>query len=164
VHVIDAAGRDHLIDDATRIWAEATAARDRRTEAPGLGDSRPIIQSVLDRSSRALLLIACSADGTAAGFVALEPLDGGDEAVAQVSYIGVRPGLWGRGVGRRLLLETRQRLKAAGFGSVELSVYVDNRRATALYERLGWQRRGAPAPHPRTGKPEQRYELRLLPS
>jgi len=42
-----------------------------------------------------------------------------------------------------------------------LSVYLDNRKAVALYERLGWRPVGRPAPHPRTAKPEQRYELRL---
>ena len=53
------------------------------------------------------------------------------------------------------------RLKAAGFTHGELAVYVENVRATALYQRLGWRACGAPAPHPRTGQPEQRYELRL---
>jgi ribosomal protein S18 acetylase RimI-like enzyme len=160
VDVIDATGRGPLIDDAAQIWAGATAARDGHDEVPGLDVSRPVIQGVLDRSSRALLLIACSADGPA-GFAAIEPLAGGSDVVAQVSYIGVRPQLWGQGVGGRLLLEMRRRLKAAGYARVELSVYVDNRRAAALYERLGWRPRGVPAAHPRTGKPEQRYELRL---
>jgi ribosomal protein S18 acetylase RimI-like enzyme len=143
-----------------QIWAEATAARDGHDEVPGLDVSRPVIQCVLDRSSRALLLIARSADGTA-GFAAIEPLAGGSNVVAQVSYVGVRPRLWGQGVGERLLLEMRWRLRAAGYARVELSVYVDNRRAAALYERLGWRPRGVPAAHPATGKPEQRYELRL---
>jgi hypothetical protein len=62
-----------------------------------------------------------------------------------------------------LLLETCQRLEAAGYASVELSVYVDNHRAAALYHRLGWKAIGPPAAHPRTGKPEQRYELQLKP-
>jgi len=35
--------------------------------------------------------------------------------------------------------------------------------ALALYQRLGWQAAGLPAAHPETGKPEQRYELRLKP-
>ena len=158
--VIDATGRDALIDDAAQIWAEATAARDGHGEAAGLDVSRPVIQGVLDRSSRALLLIARSADGTA-GFAAIEPLTDGDDAVAQVSYFGVRPQLWGQGVGERLLREIRRRLGAAGYARIELSVYVDNLRAAALYDRLGWRPRGAPAVHPGTGKPEQRYELRL---
>jgi len=78
-----------------------------------------------------------------------------------VSYIGVRPQLWGQGIGETLLLETFRRLKAAGYARVELSVYLDNPRAAALYERLGWRPVGMPAPHPQTDKPEQRYELRL---
>jgi ribosomal protein S18 acetylase RimI-like enzyme len=163
VDVIDAAGRGPLIDEAARIWAEATAARDQRAEVPALEDSRPVIQGVLDRSSRAFLLIARCADGTAAGFAAIEPEPGSNET-AQISYIGVRPRLWGQRVGETLLLETCQRLKAARYASVELSVYVDNHRATALYQRLGWRAVGPPTPHPRTGKPEQRYELRLKPA
>jgi ribosomal protein S18 acetylase RimI-like enzyme len=160
VDVIDATGCGPLLDDAAQIWAEATAARDGHDEVAGLGVSRPVIQGVLDRSSRALLLIARSAEG-AAGFAVIEPLAGSGEVVAQVSYVGVRPQLWGQGVGEKLLLEMRRRLKAAGYARVELSVYADNRRAVALYDRLGWRPRGAPAAHPATGKPEQRYELRL---
>ena len=159
--VIDAGGSAPLIDAAAQIWAEATAARDRRGEVPSLDDARPVIQGVLDRSAQALLLVARSADGAAAGFAAIEPAADGTEATAQVTYIGVRPDLWGQGVGETLLLETLRRVKAAGYAGVELSVYVDNHRATALYERLGWQPVGRPTPHPRTGKPEQRYTVRL---
>jgi ribosomal protein S18 acetylase RimI-like enzyme len=158
--VVEAVGGDPLIDDAARIWAEATAARDGHGEVARLDAARPVIQAVLDRSPRAFLLIARSAAGTA-GFAAMEPLAGRGGVVAQVSYIGVRPGLWGRGVGARLLQEVSRQLTATGYASVELSVYVDYRRAAALYERLGWQPRGEPAAHPGTGKPEQRYELRL---
>jgi ribosomal protein S18 acetylase RimI-like enzyme len=161
VEVIDAAGRAPLIDEAAQIWAEATAARDGRDEVPGLEDSRPVIQSVLDRSEQSLLLIARSADGTAAGFVAIEPVANRSEPTGEVAYFGVRPRCWGLGVGETLLLETRRRLKAAGYAAVELSVYVDNHRATALYERVGWRAFGQPTPHQRTRKPEQRYALRL---
>jgi ribosomal protein S18 acetylase RimI-like enzyme len=161
VDVIDAAGHAPVIDEAAQIWAEATAARDGHEQVPALDVSRPVIQGVLDRSPRAFLLIACSADGTAAGFAAVEPAPGGNETTAQVSYIGVRPWMRGQGTGETLLLETRRRLKAIGYTSVELSVYLDNHRATALYQRLGWQAVGPPTAHPKTGKPEQRYELRL---
>jgi ribosomal protein S18 acetylase RimI-like enzyme len=163
VDVIDAADRTPLIDEAARIWAEATAARGGHAQVPALDVSRPVIQGVLDRSSRAILLIARSADGTAAGFAAIEPAPG-SETAAQVSYIGVHPRQWGQRIGETLLLETCRRLKAAGYASVELSVYVDNHRAAALYQRLGWQATGPPTAHPRTGKPEQRYELHLKPA
>jgi ribosomal protein S18 acetylase RimI-like enzyme len=160
VEVIDAAGRAPLIDEAAQIWAEATAARDGHDQVPPLGVARPVIQGVLDRSPRAFLLIARSADGTAAGFAAIEPASGRPD-VAQVSYLGVRPRRWGQGTGETLLLQIRQRLKAAGYARAELSVYTDNHRAAALYERLGWQILGPPIAHPKTGKPEQRYELHL---
>jgi ribosomal protein S18 acetylase RimI-like enzyme len=112
------------------------------------------------RSPRAFLLIARSADQTATGFAAVEPAPGRPD-VAQVSYLGVRPRQWGQGTGEILLRQARRRLKAAGYASAELSVYTDNQRATALYERLGWQAVGPPTAHPKTGKAEQRYELHL---
>ena len=162
MEVLESADRDPLLlDMAAQIWAAATTIPDGHDTTPGLDVSRPVIQGVLDRSPRAFLLIARSADGTAAGFAAIEPVAESSETAAQVSYIGVRPQLWGQGIGEALLLETLRRLKAAGYARVELSVYPDNRKAVALYERLGWRPVGRPAPHPRTGKPEQRYELRL---
>ena len=81
--------------------------------------------------------------------------------VPGVAYLGVRPGSWGKGIGGNLLRDLRLRLKSAGFTHAELAVYVGNAPATALYERLGWLPLGDPRAHPRTGKPEQRYEMRL---
>jgi hypothetical protein len=46
------------VDDAARIWAEATAARDGDDEVAGLRHSRPVIQGVLDRSPRPVVLMA----------------------------------------------------------------------------------------------------------
>jgi ribosomal protein S18 acetylase RimI-like enzyme len=159
--VIEGPAGRREVDDAARIWAEATAARDGDEEVAGLEVSRPIIQGVLDSSPRALLLIARATDGVAAGFAAIEPLGGTDEDVAEVRYLGVRPRMWGQGVGESLLTELPSRLRAAGFGRAVLSVYEDNGRATALYERLGWRAAGPATAHPVTGKPERRYELAL---
>ncbi len=79
---------------------------------------------------------------------------------AQLSYLGVRPHLWGQGIAERLLLELRSRLKAAGFTRAELAVYVENVRATARTS--AWDGGRVARRHdPRTRKPEQRYELRL---
>ena len=158
-----AAGRDSRrhVDEAAQIWAEATAARDGDDEVASLEFSRPIIENVLDRSPRSVLLVACCKDGTVSGFAAVEPVEGPGGNRAEVSYFGVRPDMWGNGIGRALLTALPPYLKAAGYSYAELSVYVNNIRATALYEHLGWLPRGAPTSHPRTGKPEQRYELRL---
>ncbi|HEY1621516.1 MAG TPA: GNAT family N-acetyltransferase [Streptosporangiaceae bacterium] len=146
---------------AAQIWAAATSARDGHRDVPGLDISRPIIQGVLDRSARSMLLMARSGDGEAGGFAAVQPAEGAGTVTAQVSYLGVRPGDWGRGIGEALLRELPQALAQAGFTRAELSVYVENGRATRLYERLGWRPFGEPTPHPRTGKPGQRYELSL---
>jgi ribosomal protein S18 acetylase RimI-like enzyme len=159
VRVTEAIRDSGDIEVAAQIWAEATAARDGDEDVADLSVSRPVIEAVLARSPQSFLLIAyADASTSAAGFAAVEPAG---ERRAQVSYLGVRPGRWGRGVGELLLREVQSRLAATGYRSAELQVYVDNARAVALYERLGWRPRGAPEPHPRTGKPEQRYELRL---
>jgi ribosomal protein S18 acetylase RimI-like enzyme len=160
VQVIDGARDSKHIAAAAQVWAEATAARDGLAEVPGPEVSGPVIQRALGRSSRALLLIARSADGTVVGFAAAGPL-GGDQVTAELNYLGVRPGYWGQGIGEALLSALAARLKAADFARAELSVYTQNGRAAALYERLGWRPRGQPVPHRRTGRPEQRYELRL---
>ena len=160
VDVIEAPRGSRLVDDAARIWAEATAARDGHAEVAGLELSRPVIQGVLDGSPRALLLIA-SLGGVAAGFAAVEPLAGTSESAAELRYLGVHPRMWGQGVGEALLSDLPGRLREAGFGRVVLSVYVDNGRAIALYGRLGWRAGGAPTANPRSGRLEQRYELSL---
>ena len=163
VRVTEAVRGTGDIDVAAQIWAEATAARDGDEEVADLSASRPVIEAVLSRSPESFVLIAyadagAASDSSPAGFVALRPLD---DARALLSYLGVRPGSWGRGVGELLLREVQSRLTATGYRTAELYVYVDNARAVALYERLGWQPLGEPALHPRSGKPEQRYELQL---
>lgn len=145
------------VDAAADIWARATAARDGDEEVAELDVSRPIIQRVLDRSPSAFVLLATSHPGVAAGFAAIEPLKGTSGTVAEVVYFGVRPDLWGRGIATLLLAELQHRLPRAGFASIELSVYVANSRAIEVYERMGRRPLGSPTPHPRTGKPEQRY-------
>jgi ribosomal protein S18 acetylase RimI-like enzyme len=148
------------IDEAAQIWAEATAARDGLRTVADLSVSRPVIEAVLDHSAHSFVLVARAEDGSAVGFAAVQAAEGGLSS-AEVRYLGVRPGSWGQGVGERLLRELRSRLAATGHRRAELLVYVDNERAIVLYERLGWRARGAPVPHPLTGKPEQRYELRI---
>jgi ribosomal protein S18 acetylase RimI-like enzyme len=149
------------IDAAAQIWAEATAARDGDDEVAELADSRPIIQGVLDRSPGSLLLVARTDNGEPLAFAAVEPATGPGRATAELCYFGVSPPSWGQGVGERMLRGLADELAAGKFTVAELSVYVDNVRATRLYERLGWRAFGDPTPHVRTGKPEQRYRLAL---
>jgi len=146
------------VDAAAQIWAEATAARDGANEVADLADSRPIIQGVLDRSPDSMLLLARSEGGLPVAFAAVEPIS--DQA-AELRYFGVSPHRFGKGAGRELLTDLHRRLAARGYRQAELMVYTDNARAVRLYQGLGWQAYGDPTPHPRTGKPEQRYRLSL---
>lgn len=157
------AGGDEYVDEAARIWAEATTARDGEAEVPPLHVSRPLIKTVLDSSPRSLLLVALDQDGRALGFAAVEPMSraGEPDDEARLRYLGVRPAAWGRGVAAQLLVALRSRLTAGGFTRALLGVYVDNFRAIALYERLGWSRCGRAVPHPRSGRLEQEYRLDL---
>ncbi|WP_354565175.1 GNAT family N-acetyltransferase [Rhizobium binae] len=48
----------------------------------------------------------------------------------------------GRGLGRMLIETTLRAAQEIGFIRVELDVYEDNSRAIALYERMGFVRKG----------------------
>ena len=161
--------RSH-IDGAAQVWAEATAARDEDPDVAPLENSRPIIARVFGRP-RSVLVVALDGSKVVAFAVAAPAHDGAapledDSAAAAVStaeveYVGVSPGRWGRGLARGTLRLMCNELAAGGFTDAQLMVYVSNPRAVGLYERLGWRAEGSPTPHPRTGKPEQRYRLAL---
>jgi len=122
--------------------------------------SRPIIQGALDGSARSILLVAVEADDRVVGFAVTEPVPA-EESTAEVSYVGVHPDRWGDGVGRDLMAALPERLRDACFSHAQLSVYIDNARAIALYERLGWLPHGVAVPHALSGRLEQRYLLNL---
>jgi ribosomal protein S18 acetylase RimI-like enzyme len=156
--------RSHL-DGVAQLWAEATAARDGDPDVAALEVSRPVLARVLDRPG-AVLVVAVDEDEQVIAFAVAEPMPGhrgpGAAAVAaDVRYVGVRPGRWGAGLGSGVMRFLAAELAAAGFVDAQLLVYADNEKAVRLYERLGWRLRGPQAPHPRTGRPEQRYYLRL---
>ncbi|WP_434448585.1 GNAT family N-acetyltransferase [Lentzea sp. E54] len=138
---------------AASIWAHAVARRDGY-EVPSLEEARPGIENALSNDP-ALFLLALDG-GEAVGFVAGGP-QGTDTAF--VNYVGVHPGAWGRGVGEALLRALPGVLIENGYERAELLVFVDNVRGVRLYERLGWIKAGAPVPHPRHGRVEQRYSF-----
>jgi ribosomal protein S18 acetylase RimI-like enzyme len=159
VHVRVAAPEEHL-DEAAKIWAEATAARDGAGEIAPLSLARPIIQRVLEGSPRSLLLVAVDDTDQVVGFAAVAPM-AERESTADLRYQAVRPGHWGGGVARQLMTDLPGLLGAAGFTHGELDVYLDNPRAVTLYEGQGWRPSGDASPHPRSGRLEQRYRLDL---
>jgi ribosomal protein S18 acetylase RimI-like enzyme len=157
-------GDDSHIDGAAQVWAEATAARDGDPDVAPLEDSRPIIARVLGRPG-AVLTVALDEGNQVVAFAVAAPAHASAArpcaSTAEVEYIGVRPGRWGAGLARSVLQLLCAELSADGFTEAQLLVYLDNRRATGLYEQFGWRPEGSPQPHPRTGKPQQRYRLTL---
>lgn len=149
-------GPEH-VDTAALIWAHAVTVRDGYDEVPSLEEARPGVENAL-ANEPSLLLIALEG-GAAVGFLAGGPHATESEETAFVNYVGVHPDAWGKGVGEALLRALPDALTARGYKTAQLLVFVDNVRGVRLYERLGWHKVGDPAPHPRSGRVEQRYEI-----
>ncbi|WP_189258452.1 GNAT family N-acetyltransferase [Lentzea flava] len=148
-------GPEH-VDAAALIWAHAVTARDGYDEVPTLEEARPGIENAL-ANEPSLLLLALE-NGEPVGFLAGGPQGTG---TAFINYVGVHPDAWGRRVGEALLRALPDALTERGYTGAELLVFVDNVRGVRLYERLGWIKVGDPAPHPSTGRVEQRYSFSL---
>ena len=73
-------------------------------------------------------------DGAIAGFYWIEER----EAVLHLHALILKEGFRGRGIGTGVLRELEDR-HGAGVDAIELGVHESNRRARALYERLGFE-------------------------
>ena len=149
------------IESAARIWAHATAKRDEVDPTDtSYEEAVPLIRDVLARGENSYLL--CVRDESEMRvFAALQPVGDHDSTSAELRYLGVAPGHWGAGWARRLLVALPDSLRARGYEEVELWVYADNIRAIFVYEAMGWQSTRDTRPHPKTGRTEQRYRLKL---
>ena len=125
----------------------------RPGDAPSMSRmSRDFIESGLDwrytpRRIAALIadpqtavLAACdSHDGAALGLCGYAVMQFGDEQ-AHLALMCVAPARRRQGIGRRLLEWLVASARVAGIASIELELRVDNRRAEAFYETLGFVR------------------------
>ena len=86
------------------------------------------------------LLVARESE-TQLGWVAFGPSrDQGAAATdAEIWAIYVGVPHWGRGVGRQLWLQARERMRAQGFESVSLWAFPENQRAGRFYAGLGFE-------------------------
>ena len=89
---------------------------------------------------------------------------GAGPQTGEVIAINLHPASWRRGLGRELLHETQQRLRARGFSEATLWVLHRNARARQFYEALGWRLDGVEKHDAKlTGFPlhEVRYRVAL---
>jgi len=74
------------------------------------------------------------------GAFASHPTDDGPVMAGEIAFLGVRPELQGRGLGRELLRWGVDRLRSLDVPSLFLTVNVTNERALGLYEQHGFRR------------------------
>jgi ribosomal protein S18 acetylase RimI-like enzyme len=83
-------------------------------------------------------------DGVMCGFATMGPArDNAAPSTGELFALYVEPALWGRGVGRLLMAETRARLSRQGFVEGVLWVLVGNHRAQRFYQADGWMPDGS---------------------
>jgi ribosomal protein S18 acetylase RimI-like enzyme len=78
--------------------------------------------------------------GERGGALVAAAMAGYDGHRGWIYYFAVAPSEQRRGVGRALLHEIEQRLRALGCPKINLQVRGDNARAVAFYERVGFSR------------------------
>lgn len=80
-------------------------------------------------------LVAVDPGGALAGAVLVSQVA---PRVGHITQICVRPGQQGRGLGRRLMEESLERMAKKGYAGVSLTVTAENAPAVELYRRLGF--------------------------
>lgn len=99
----------------------------------------------LGRDDELSPVLVAELDGAVAGFAALgrardEPA--ADRAPGELYALNVDPQVWGRSVGRSLLVAATRALTGLGYLDAILWVVRDNARARRLYESEGWAHDG----------------------
>ncbi len=87
-------------------------------------------------------LVATEANRNVVGFAHVGPARDDDvdpAVVGELAAIYLLPGVWGSGVGRRLMAAAVGVLRDAGFGAAILWVLEGNERAQRFYKIGGWQ-------------------------
>jgi ribosomal protein S18 acetylase RimI-like enzyme len=87
-------------------------------------------------------LVSIDDAGLVTGFARCDRTPGDDPACGTLAAIYLDPAAIGTGVGRVLLAETTERMRAAGFTHAQLDVLPGNERARRVYEAAGWRAEG----------------------
>jgi len=118
-----------------------------------------------DRWPRAGTLVA-ELDDRIVGFASILPARDADldpAAFGEIAAFYLDPGVWRRGIGRRLMAAALDRLAAAGYPRAALWVLDTNLRARRFYEATGWRCDGTVKVDESLGFPitETRYRREL---
>lgn len=107
-------------------------------------------------------MICAVLDGCIVANAGLTPAAAADKCRHRAEFgISVQREFWGRGIGALLLSAALELARQAGYEQVELDVVADNRRAIALYQRLGFVRFGT-NPHGFRRRDGQYQALELM--
>lgn len=156
------------VQEAARIWADATARRDE-TEAGDYAEAVEMIKECLNSSERSFVLVLTDTDdddpegdtNAMMAFGAIQPSRDEGPDVAELRFLGVAPDHWGEGWAGRLMMALPDPLREENFKEAILWVYADNIRAIFVYESLAWIATRERRRHPVTGRIEEKYRLNL---
>ena len=121
------------VKESAAIWAHAKGYRDQNSDPAAVEETMSGIRSRLSLDG-AVLLLARHSGASSVGFILFAPR----ERTLEIFYLGVAPEMWGRGIGRRLLLSAEDHARKIGQQTLELWVINDNDRAIDVYERSGF--------------------------
>ena len=132
------ADRDFLAGLAERL-ADFDRPTWRSHEEIAEGDRRALFEAI-DHPQPGTELFVAELDGVAAGCLLMWTLEDyfSQQWHAHVSVIAVTKDAEGHGVGRALMEYAEAWARKRGHTSITLSVFEGNRRAQALYERVGY--------------------------
>jgi RimJ/RimL family protein N-acetyltransferase len=120
-----------------------TVARERRylgfLEAPSLEEARGFVMRNIGKGYPQCVALL---DARVVGWCDVLPFERPTLAHGGVLGIGLAPEHRGRGIGKALLAATLEHARAAGLTRIELTVREDNKRAIALYAKLGFVHEG----------------------
>ena len=119
-------------------------ARERRyigfVEGPPLESTRAFVRRIL--AGGGVQMLAVKSDGAVVGWCDI--IRKSDEGFRHVGLLGMGllPGYRGKGLGKRLAVETIRAGRESGIERVELEVFASNEPAIALYRKLGFVTEG----------------------
>jgi GNAT superfamily N-acetyltransferase len=139
------AGRDEDAEEMGAIYiAAARAAWTHIYGASNLENLEPPVKrcrSELRSADARHQVLVAEQDGRVVAFAVIRPSDdeGADSAVVgELDTFYADPSVWGRGIGRELLVAVVEALHQSGFAEATLWTAEANHRPRRIYEAAGW--------------------------